>query len=281
MAAMTTDREPLAKRLAQLRRIRWGVRGVLAIGVAASVFANILHARHNPISQGIAAWPPCALIVTIELISRAPIARRLGAAVRLLATAGIAGIAAWVSYWHMVSVTATYGETNPTPYLLPLSVDGLVIVASVSLVDIASRIRAMEGTDPTPAPVPAPAELVRLGVARTHDRAIEQPASPPAPVPQTVIRSQPIGPARPPQPRRAPRKTPTTRPKPGNGRRSRTPFEVARANRDEARKLYADGTTDPRGILTALDLEHSDSNLRNVRRWVEELRVDTPDRKDA
>src|SRR3954462_7906496 len=106
MAAMTTEREPLAKRYAQLRRIRWGVRTVLAIGVAASVFANILHALPNPISQGIAAWPPCALIVTIELISRVPIARRLGAAVRLLATAGIAGIAAWVSYWHMVGVAA-------------------------------------------------------------------------------------------------------------------------------------------------------------------------------
>jgi hypothetical protein len=278
MSAMTTDREPLAKRLAQLRRIRWGVRGVLAIGVAASVFANILHARHNPISQGIAAWPPCALIVTIELISRAPISRRLGATVRLVATAGIAGIAAWVSYWHMASVTATYGETNPTPYLLPLSVDGLVIVASVSLVDIASRIRAMEGTDPAPA---VPAVIVAEPVRRELPDAPGQADSLPAPVPQTVIRNQPIGPVRPPQPRRAPRKTPTTRPKPGNGRRSRTPFEVARANRDEARKLYADGTTDPREILTALDLELSDSNLRNVRRWVEELRVDTPDRKDA
>jgi hypothetical protein len=278
MAAMTTEREPLAKRYAQLRRIRWGVRAVLAIGVAASVFANILHALPNPISQGIAAWPPCALIVTIELISRVPIARRLGAAVRLLATAGIAGIAAWVSYWHMVGVAATYGETNPTPYLLPLSVDGLVIVASVSLVDIASRIRAMEGTDPAPA---VPAVIVAEPVRRELPDAPGQADSLPAPVPQTVIRNQPIGPVRPPQPRRAPRKTPTTRPKPGNGRRSRTPFEVARANRDEARKLYADGTTDPREILTALDLEHSDSNLRNVRRWVEELRVDTPDRKDA
>ena len=39
----------------RLRRLRWGVRGVLVLGVAASVTANILHARDNPISQAIAA----------------------------------------------------------------------------------------------------------------------------------------------------------------------------------------------------------------------------------
>ena len=60
----------------------------------------------------------------------------------LLATTAIAGIAAWVSYWHMAGVAARYGETGASPYLLPLSVDGLVIVASVSLVELAGRIRS-------------------------------------------------------------------------------------------------------------------------------------------
>ena len=40
----------------------------------------------------------------------------------------IAGIAAWVSYWHMAGVAARYGETGASPYLLPLSVDGLIVV---------------------------------------------------------------------------------------------------------------------------------------------------------
>ena len=90
--------------LPALRRIRWVVRATLVLGVAASVAANILHARHNPISQTIAAWPPLALLLTVELISRIPIHRRALAAVRLLATGAIAGIAAWVSYWHMRGV---------------------------------------------------------------------------------------------------------------------------------------------------------------------------------
>ena len=105
-------------------------------------FDLLIHFRSNPVSQVIAAWPPLALLLTVELISRVPVHRRSLAAIRLGATTAIAGIAAWVSYWHMAGVAARYGETGASPYLLPLSVDGLVIVASVSLVELAGRVRA-------------------------------------------------------------------------------------------------------------------------------------------
>jgi hypothetical protein len=139
-------------RVTSLKRIRWGVRGVLGLGVAASVIANVLHAVDNPISQSIAAWPPLALLLTVELISRIPVHSRALAVARIVATAAIAGIAAWVSYWHMAGVAARYGETGASPYLLPISVDGLIVVASICLVELAGRIRAAEegatdGTD--------------------------------------------------------------------------------------------------------------------------------------
>ena len=35
---------------ARLRRLQWAVRLTLALGVAASVTANILHARPHPVS---------------------------------------------------------------------------------------------------------------------------------------------------------------------------------------------------------------------------------------
>ncbi|GLZ01892.1 DUF2637 domain-containing protein [Actinoplanes sp. NBRC 103695] len=131
----------------RLRRLRWGVRGALLVGVAASVTANILHARDNPISQAIAAWPPLALLLTVELISRVPIHSKTLAFVRFSATAVIAGIAAWVSYWHMAAVAARYGETSASPYLLPLSVDGLIVVASICLVELTARITDAEQPD--------------------------------------------------------------------------------------------------------------------------------------
>jgi hypothetical protein len=152
-----------------LHRIRWAVRAALLLGVAASVAANVLHARPNPISQTIAAWPPLALLLTVELISRIPVHRRDLAALRVAATAAISGIAAWVSYWHMAGVAARYGETGASPYLLPFSVDGLIVVASISLVELAGRIRTAEQPPATPEPKPserqlslAPGALVRL-----------------------------------------------------------------------------------------------------------------------
>jgi len=142
--------------VAALRRIRWAVRATLVLGVAASVAANVLHAADNPISQAIAAWPPLALLLTVELISRVPVHRRNLAALRFIATTAIAGIAAWVSYWHMAGVAARYGETGPSPFLLPVSVDGLIVVASISLVELAGRIRTSQHPPPDKPATPQP-----------------------------------------------------------------------------------------------------------------------------
>jgi len=130
--------------IGQLKRLRWAVRLVLALGIAASVAANILHANPNPISRTISAWPPLALLLTVELVSRIPVHRRSLAAVRILATAAIAGIAGWISYWHMAAVAARYGETGSSPFLIPFTVDGLIVVASVSLVELGAKIGSME-----------------------------------------------------------------------------------------------------------------------------------------
>ncbi|WP_250038175.1 DUF2637 domain-containing protein [Paractinoplanes maris] len=180
--------------LEQLRRVRWAVRATLLLGVAASVVANVLHALDNPISQAIAAWPPLALLLTVELISRVPVHRRYLAALRLISTAIIAGIAAWVSYWHMVGVAARYGETGASPYLLPLSVDGLIVVASICLVELGGRISTLEHAAAQPAPsfaetVPAPqpiAGLIPSPLSAAHAR-----VNGPGPAPRA---SGPLGP---------------------------------------------------------------------------------------
>jgi Tfp pilus assembly protein PilX len=137
----------------------------LLLGVAASVVANVLHALDNPISQAIAAWPPLALLLTVELISRVPVHRPLLTAARVLATAIIAGIAAWVSYWHMAGVASRYGETGASPYLLPLSVDGLIVVASICLVELGGRISELQRSTAT-ADQAAPANVQTAAAGR-------------------------------------------------------------------------------------------------------------------
>lgn len=39
------------------------------------------------------------------------------------------GVAAWQSYWHIVEVATRYGEAT-SAYVMPLSVDGLMVVAA-------------------------------------------------------------------------------------------------------------------------------------------------------
>jgi hypothetical protein len=177
--------------LPQLRRIRWAVRAALILGVAASVAANVLHAQPNPISQTISAWPPLALLLTIELTSRIPMHKPLLAAVRVMATVTIAGIAAWVSYWHMQGVAVRFGETETSAYLLPISVDGLIVVASVSLVELAGRIWLLEDKLSKAAlaaaavPAVAPVQFVPpvQPVAAPATAPACQPAATPEPVP--------------------------------------------------------------------------------------------------
>lgn len=123
--------------------LRWAVRAMLLLGVAASVAANVLHADPNLISQSIAGWPPVALLLMVELISRIPSTRLWRRTSRIIATGAIAGIAAWVSYWHMVGTVAMYApREGDLAYLFPITVDGLIVGASISLVELNEKIRS-------------------------------------------------------------------------------------------------------------------------------------------
>jgi hypothetical protein len=56
-------------------------------------------------------------------------------AARMVSTAAVASIAAWSSYSHMVHVALRYGERPEVAYVLPISVDGMLLVASTVMVD--------------------------------------------------------------------------------------------------------------------------------------------------
>jgi hypothetical protein len=64
---------------------------------------------------------------------------RLIRASTALVVVGIGAVAAYVSYRHAYDVAAAHGETGATARLLPLTIDGLVYVASMVLLDSARR----------------------------------------------------------------------------------------------------------------------------------------------
>jgi len=56
-----------------------------------------------------------------------------------LAVAGVAGVAAIISYRHAYELVSTHGETGLTARLIPLTVDGLILAASMLILDASRR----------------------------------------------------------------------------------------------------------------------------------------------
>jgi hypothetical protein len=109
-----------------------------------------------------AAFYPLALLLTIEILARVPWPHSFGwAAARYGGAALVAGVAAIVSYRHMAGLLAAYGEDSLTAAIGPLSVDGLMAVASFALLAIGreakvpGRVRAPAAVPAVPVPVPA------------------------------------------------------------------------------------------------------------------------------
>jgi Protein of unknown function (DUF2637) len=71
----------------------------------------------------------------VGLLLRKVVAVRSAAVARNLSAAVVAGIAAFSSYSHMVQVALRYGERPEVAHALPFSVDGMLVVASVVMVD--------------------------------------------------------------------------------------------------------------------------------------------------
>jgi Protein of unknown function (DUF2637) len=92
---------------------------------------------------------------------RATGARTIDRAIRLSTAAAVlavAGIAAYVSYWHAYAVLRAHGESRITARLEPATIDGLVYASSMVIL-YAARHRA---------PVPSLARwLLGLGIAAT------------------------------------------------------------------------------------------------------------------
>lgn len=142
---MTSKKEDLE----HLERVRNLCRAALALGLAASLGANIVAAEASIVGRVVAGWPPLVLMIVVELIGRVSVNSGWLSLVRLATAGGIAGVAALVSYKHMLEVAELAGEGTIEAHLIPLTVDGLVVVASISLVGLNQRIRS---ASPRPKP---------------------------------------------------------------------------------------------------------------------------------
>lgn len=137
----------IANKIAALDHLRWSCRGVVVLASCTSVWANWLHSDHNAWAIIINVMPPIIVLVGFELTSRIPAwegpiwhPRRW---VRPAAMVGITFIGAWLSYWHQKAAFLKYSHDIQTAMLLPLAIDGLMIISSVAVLDIGDKIERL------------------------------------------------------------------------------------------------------------------------------------------
>ena len=154
-------------------------------GIAASLTANVAHAEPTPGARLTAGWAPLALLLVVEVMIHVPAPRFwLLAGARYLGTFLVAVVAAIASYRHMKGLALDYGEDMMTASTLPLSADGLVVVASIGLLTLADLRRRAMIAPAVPLPVPL-GEPVPLPVPPVH------PVPLPVPLPSPVVPAVP------------------------------------------------------------------------------------------
>lgn len=143
------------------------------LGVAASVAANVAHARPELGPRLASAFAPVALLLTVEIMSRAPWpAGRIWALGRWAGTGAVAAVAAITSYRHMAALLLSYGEDRLTALIQPACVDGLMVVASLALLALGKPAPAPAIDAPTPKEESIPTPAVH----------VDQPQPAPSPV---------------------------------------------------------------------------------------------------
>lgn len=141
--------------LKQLRRLRILVFITVLLGIGASIAMNVLHAPSNPAARLVAAGPPLAVFFALELIARIPSSSKGLSRFRIAGAVVVAFGAASISYAQQMAAVRGLGFAVWESFIWPLIIDGLMVVASVSLVEVIRKIRQLDGSAMPTGAVPA------------------------------------------------------------------------------------------------------------------------------
>lgn len=161
---------PVERKLRMFKVLRWTCRAVVLATVTVSIWANLLHAWGGWVTYVIAALPPLLALGAWELVSRIPIRHEASRLIRWSrpgATFGIFGGAAYLSYFHQRDAfyRYTHGDES-TAWVLPLLIDGLMIVTSVSIYEVTARIETLDAVINRPAMAQVDPDQVRVAPRR-------------------------------------------------------------------------------------------------------------------
>jgi hypothetical protein len=110
------------------------LRTALGLGIACSVAVNLLEAQSSIIAKFVAVIAPVMLFLAIEVIAHVETGKWEKLAVGLVGAS-----AGWISYWHMVELAERYGERTDSAHLYAVTVDGMMLAATLALVGAKRR----------------------------------------------------------------------------------------------------------------------------------------------
>lgn len=135
VAASTEAPVPAPAPFKQHLSARFVVWAGFLLGVGASVAANVASAEAGLTAKLVSGFAPVALILAVEALSRPKWLKRgkRWTAARYLGAGAVAAVAAAVSYEHQRELALSVGESVLAATILPLAVDGLVLVCATAL----------------------------------------------------------------------------------------------------------------------------------------------------
>lgn len=143
----------------QISGLQRMVRSFLGFGIVASIGANVLHVLTRTDASHVLwrqiggsvlnAFAPVVLFAATEMVTKIPVHSKVLGWIRLAITLLLAGGAGWISYWSIVAVaTQLEGQSShAAQYLYPGLIDGMMIVATISLIELGRLARLIGGLE--------------------------------------------------------------------------------------------------------------------------------------
>jgi hypothetical protein len=133
----------LQNELREFRRLWIFVTVVTVLLVGVTVTLNVMHAPGGVVGHSIGGSAPVFMFLCVELIARIPATSRWLAAGRIAGTALVAGICFGISWQQQVNFMISVGYTGWVVYAYPVAIDGVMLVATLSLVEVTRKVRGL------------------------------------------------------------------------------------------------------------------------------------------
>ena len=122
----------------------WVVVTVTTVfGLGLTVVLNVMHAPPSLGAQIVGGTPPVFVLFCLELISRIPGTSPLLRVARIGATFVVVGLAFYVSYEQQRDFISSLGFSSRHASVYPVIIDGAMVVSTLSLVEVARKVRSL------------------------------------------------------------------------------------------------------------------------------------------